>query len=141
MQREQRPQRARRLVVLDEVERQLDTAARFGEQLLLMKRHTGIEGIPEGLAQSRRTRKNLVSVQTEEALLAQRQEAANRLRNEHRAAVGREEQDAVLKVAQNLVEVLLQGGEDLLDIAHARAKALNLSRDGDRHVLAARLFA
>ena len=42
-----------------------------------------------------------------------------------------EEQDSVFQIGHDLVEVLLQCGEDLLNIAHATAEALDLV--GDLH--------
>ena len=44
------------------------------------------------------------------------------------------QQDAVLQIAENLVEILLQCGKDLLHIAHALPDLLDLCRDPLRRV-------
>jgi hypothetical protein len=64
------------------------------------------------------------------------QKPPRRLGDQHRAPVAGEEQDSVLQVAENLIEVLLQSGEDLFHVAHALADALDLVGDAARHILA-----
>ena len=49
------------------------------------------------------------------------EKAPRRLRDQHRAAVAGEEQNSVLQIAENLIEILLQRGEDLFHVAHALA--------------------
>ena len=63
------------------------------------------------------------------------QKAARGLRNQHGAPIAGKQQDAVLQVAENLVEIFLQRGEDLFHIAHALADHLDLGGDARRHVL------
>ena len=66
------------------------------------------------------------------------EKAPRRLRDQHRAPVAGEEQDAVLQIAENLVEILLQRGEDLFHIAHALADALDLGGNLGGRVLPGR---
>src|SRR5580698_11551656 len=53
-------------------------------------------------------------------------EPARGLGDQHRASVAGEQQNAILEVAENLVEILLQRGKHLLNITHTLAKTLIL---------------
>jgi hypothetical protein len=57
------------------------------------------------------------------------QKPPRRLGDQHRAPVAGEKQDSILQVAENLIEILFQRGEDLFHIAHALADALDLVGD------------
>ncbi len=64
------------------------------------------------------------------------QKAPCGLRDEHRAAVPGKEKNAVLQIAQDLVEIVFQRREHLFDIAHALADLLDLGGDTGGGVLA-----
>ena len=67
-------------------------------------------------------------VKAEDGFARNLEESPRRFRHQHGAAVCGEQQDAVLQVAENLVEILFQRREDFLNIAHALADALDLGR-------------
>src|SRR5207237_5965916 len=64
------------------------------------------------------------------------QEAACRLRDEHSATVGGKEQNAILEMAENLVKIVFERGEDLLDVAHALPDLLDFGGHSCGRVLA-----
>ena len=74
-------------------------------------------------------REDAVDAAAEEAGAGDAEEALDGVGDQGGAAFGGEEQDAILQVRHDGVEVLLECGEDLLDIAHAAADALDLVRD------------
>ena len=63
------------------------------------------------------------------------EEALRRFGDQHRPSIAGEQQDAVLEIAQNLVEIVLQRGEDLFHIAHALPDLLDLGGNPLRRVL------
>ena len=101
----------------------------------------GVEGIAEALPEYGGTVEDFAGVEAEDAVALDGEEAARRLGDQHGAAIAGEEQDAVLEVAEDLVEVFLESGEDLFNVAHALAEALDFAGDGGGGVLPGRLLA
>ena len=66
------------------------------------------------------------------------QKAPRGLGDQHGAAVPCEQKNAVLQVAENLVEIFLQRREDLLHVAHALTNPLDLGGDALGGVLLGR---
>ncbi len=67
-----------------------------------------------------------MGVEAENVFARKFEESPRRLGHQHRASVPGEEQNAVLQIAENLVEIFSQRGEDLFHITHALADPLNL---------------
>jgi hypothetical protein len=130
----ERAQSLARFSVLDEFEGELDASASLSDDDFLGQRGGGCECMTESTAQERFGVEDFSGVETKDEAVVEGEEAPGGLRDEDGALVGGEEEDAVLKVAENLIEVFLEGGEDLLDIAHTLTDALDLAGDSDRHV-------
>ena len=80
-------------------------------------------------AQDCRAIEDFLGVKAQDRSALDLEKAARGFRDEHGAASSSEEQDAVLQVAENLIEILLQCREHLFDIAHALADLLDLGGD------------
>ena len=126
VQRDQRTKAHPRMVVVDKVHRSLNATARFSLDLFLHQRHSCIEGLAERSSQHRGIVENLTRLQTQNVIAFEVEKSLSRLRNQHRASVPGEQQNAVLQVSENLVEVFLQGRENLFHIAHALPDLLDL---------------
>jgi hypothetical protein len=137
---EKRAQSLSRFSVVDELEGEFDAAAGFSDDEFLRQGSGGCEGLAESSAEQSASVEDLVGVEAENGSLLAGEKAPGSLGNKNGAVVGGEQKDAVLEVAENLIEVFLEGGEDFFDVAHAPAKALDLSRDSDSHVALARAF-
>ena len=120
-----------RAVVVDEVERNLYPPAGLGSDLFLHDRDAGVEGVADGGAEPGGAIEDLVKLRSQDLSAAQAKEPFDRIADQHGAGVAGEEQDAVFQIGHDLVEVFFQGGKDLLHVAHAAAKALDLV--GDLH--------
>ncbi len=119
----------------DEIEGDLDAASGLGLDLLLVQGAAGFEGVADQAAELGLQAEDAVDAAAEEAGAGDAEEALDGVGDQGGAALRGEEQDAVLQVRHDRVEVLLEGGEDLLDIAHAAADALDLVGDLDDGVL------
>jgi len=124
------------VVVEDEVDGGLDAATGFGEDFFLNEGDAGVKRVAEDDAEDGGAIEDFASVEAEDCVSLDGEESAGGFRDKDSAAVSGEEQDAVLKISENLIEVLFQGGEDFFDIAHALTEALDFSGDGGCGVLA-----
>ncbi len=116
-------------VVVDEVDRGSYAAAGLGANLFLHHGDAGIDGFPERAAKNCGAVEDVAGVEPENVVTVDVEKAAGSLGDEHGAAVAGEKKDAVLQVAEDLVEVFLQGREDFFDIAHALTNLLDLAGD------------
>ena len=140
MQHDQRAQALLGVFVVDKLQRGLNAASGFSTNLLLVESGAGIERFAENAAQGCGGIEDIVSVKAENVLARNFKEAPRRLRHEDGAPIAGEEQDAILKVAENLVEIFSQRGEDLLHITHALADALDLCGNLGGRILPGRGF-
>ena len=126
------------LGVVDEVEGDLDAAAGFGGDFFLDDGHAALERVAYEAAEAGVAVEDLADFSAEDAFAADVEEALAGAGDQDGAGVAGEEHDAVLQVGEDLVEVLAQGGEDLLDVADALAEALDLAGNLSDSVVAAR---
>ena len=124
------------VVVVNKIHRSLNASSGFGADLFLHQRaRLRIESLAQRPAQHRGAVEDLARMQAQNVVSLDLQKTPRRLRNQHRAPVPGEQQNAVLQIAQNLVEIVLQRGEYLFHIAHALPDLLDLGRNPCRHVL------
>ena len=140
VKRHQGPKSHARVIVVDEVNRGLNTPARFRLNFFLHQRDPRIERVSQRPAQHRRVVEDLPRLQAENVVSLKLKKSTSGLRHQHRTTISREEQNPVLKVAEDLIQVLLQGREDFLDIAHALADLFDLGRDAFRRIQFRRLL-
>ena len=89
----------------------------------------GAEGLAQDPAQHRRAIEDLLRVLAQDRSIFDGEKPPRGLRDQHRAPAAGEEKYAILQVAENLVEIFLQRGEDLFHVAHALADLLDLGGD------------
>ena len=97
-------------------------------------RRSSSEGVAQRPAQHCGAVEDLLRVQAQNRSISRRAGSGAPLQKPARRGLLREEQNAVLQVAENLVEILLQCGENLFHIAHALADLLDLCGDTLRRV-------
>ena len=88
-----------------------------------------------GRPEQRGAVEDIARVAAQNAVALDAEEPARRFGDKHRTPVLSEQQNAVLQVAENLVEVFAQRGVDLFHVFHALADLLDLGGDERRHVL------
>src|SRR5579871_4913926 len=116
MQRDQSAEASLRVVVIDEVKRRLHSAAGFGTNLFLHQGQVCFVGIAQRASQYGCAIEDVPSMEAENSIPVYLEKAASCLGDEHSATIFGEEENPVLKIAENLVKVLFQGREDLFDV-------------------------
>ena len=107
----------------------LDAAASFGFDLLLIEGAGSFKRVADKAAELCFQGEDAGERIAEELTARNAEEALHGVRDQGGAALGGEQQDAILQVRHDRVEVLLHGGEDFLDVAHAAPDALDFVGD------------
>src|SRR5450631_81307 len=113
---------------MNEIKGDLNPPARLGNDLLLHQRNASVKGLSNNPPEQTVALKDVMDLRTQDGVAVLHQEALDRGTDQNRARVPCKQHDAVLQVTKYLSEVLLEGGEDLLDVAHPAAQPFDLVR-------------
>src|SRR5689334_2763094 len=107
------------ILVNHKVQRDLNAATGFCLDLLLVEGVSVLEGIAHQTTDFGFESEDAVDAAAKEPGTWDAEKPLNGIRDQGSTALGGEQQDAVLQVRHDGIEVFLESGEDLLDIAHA----------------------
>ena len=123
----------------DEVERELNPPSLLDLNLARGNFLAQGKGVEHDASEASGVVKNLLDHLAEHLAARAADEAFGRGADQHDAAIAGEQDQSILQGGHELVEVFLEGGEDLADIVHLAAETVDAGADGAEFVGSFRL--